>query len=850
MDRPDGLAVDGGPRAGRGWLPVLSLVAALLAWLWPIGLGGAMPVGGDVTRFSIGLMAVLGRALRSGRLPLWNDLWGFGFPGLAESQMGVFYPPHLLLYGLLPTETAYTVSLVVHTLWAGLGARWLARRLGVSNWGATLSGFAWATSGFYLIHLPHQWGYTVGSWMPWAWGLGWMVLRGGGVRTVGLLAAVLAIQVLPGHFQLAFNTQVGLLALGTWTFVDPPEGDRRRAIFRVAALLGSIAAVLPLAAAQLWPTYLLARLAVADRDFEYLSGFASTPIHLVSYVAPGLFHRSSLWRPLIWDPFHTSPEENLAYLGLVPLFLAIVAAARGVRREPTTRALLFLGLLALVFSLGPYLPGFRIWCRWPGFSFFRAPARWSLASGLALAILAGRGFDEFRDLPRPGRSLARFAALAIAAPVAILIAIELAFASTDGPGWPTIAGGFDRAFRALPWSGDPPFRELVATARRPLSLEDRRVAVGLARLLIDPGPPESRTFRHERARIYAIEWSETGLLIVALLAIAPWLDRSRSGPTALLVLTAVDLLTLGRHRPIDLAPIGSLEARSPVLAALADRPRGSRSIDSLGNLPMLAGSAPVSAYRTLDLPALESLTALAHAPISIEGGDPAIVAALRALGAGVRIFDGLERPSVDLGPTAIVLGDPALAGWLDGPAWVATPSGSRASRFTLWSPIAEPSRAWLIPDSTGRTLADLAADSGHPATILGALEAAKPLSTRSDVPERLEVDVEAPGPGVVLISQLDVPDWEARWSEPDGSDRPATIVRVFGGWQAVATTEPGPRTLRLTYRARDVRLGLIVSGLAWPIGFLACWIFGRRTSRTRVGVEVESTAVGKGSEAR
>ena len=62
-------------------LAVLAVVAALLAWLWPIGIGGKMPVGGDVTQFFIGLMGFLGESLRAGRLPVWNDLWGYGFPG-------------------------------------------------------------------------------------------------------------------------------------------------------------------------------------------------------------------------------------------------------------------------------------------------------------------------------------------------------------------------------------------------------------------------------------------------------------------------------------------------------------------------------------------------------------------------------------------------------------------------------------------------------------------------------------------------------------------------------------------------------------------------------------------------
>ena len=101
------------------------------------------------------------------------------------------------------------------------------------------------------------------------------------------------------------------------------------------AVVLAVAAVFPLAAIQLWPTARLAGLAGGQRDFEYLSGFAATPFHLVNFVAPGLFHRSPLWRPLVWDPFHTSPEERLAYIGLVPLFLAV--HGHGARIPPRCR---------------------------------------------------------------------------------------------------------------------------------------------------------------------------------------------------------------------------------------------------------------------------------------------------------------------------------------------------------------------------------------------------------------------------------------------------------------------------------------------------------------------------------
>src|SRR5512135_1965891 len=99
-----------------GLVTLFTLLLGVLAWLWPIGAGGMMPVGGDVSQFFLGLMGTFTIALREGRLPVWNELWGYGFPGLGESQMGVFYPPHLILYGILPTERAYVASLVLHTL--------------------------------------------------------------------------------------------------------------------------------------------------------------------------------------------------------------------------------------------------------------------------------------------------------------------------------------------------------------------------------------------------------------------------------------------------------------------------------------------------------------------------------------------------------------------------------------------------------------------------------------------------------------------------------------------------------------------------------------------------------------
>jgi hypothetical protein len=825
----------------RSWAPIAVVVGAALAWLWPIGLGGKMPLGGDVTSFSIGLMAVLRESLHAGRLPLWNDLWGYGFPGLAESQMGFFYPPHIVLYGLLEVERAYTASLVGHTLWGAVGAFWAARRFGVSPWGAALSAVAWTSCGFYVIHLPHQWGYTVGSWMPWAWGLAWTLAIGrGGLRTGLALAAVLAVQVLPGHFQLAFETQVGVLGIALWTVIERPRGWRLSggsAIVLVVAWL----AVGPLAAAQLWPTARLAMLAQSQRDLEYLSGFATTPLHLVSFVAPGLFHQSPLWRPLAWDPFHTSPEECLGYVGLVPLFLSFGAIRRLLARDAGVRALLILTIGSMVFSLGPYAPGFTWLCRLPGFSFFRAPARWDLATSLGLALLAGKGLDRLgTEWPRAGRSLAQFVVIALLITTVAVLAFEGVLASTEGAGWPAVSGTYDKILKQLPWSKDPSARDLARIARQPQA--DDRVQAGLARQGYRNVPRGGLRWDRERSAIYRSELGGTAILLLMLALLVPLSRRRTAFVIALGLVTGLDLLGPGRYRPIDFGPIRPLTEQSSVLARLSKSPRGERIAGPLSNLPMVSGVAPIFAYRTLDLPVVPGTTVRAQGSLIHSQAERDVTETLRVTGARIRILDSVDLARPSRGPTLSgsieLVEDRALASWLLGSDWIEGDGAWRA-KFALWRPGVEGTRAWFVHESrTPRALEPIPANRDDAPVVSEVLAGAVPCTFRSDRPEHLRVSVNATGPGLVIVSELHDPEWRAMLRGPTGQT-PVELDRIFGrpgagAWQGIAVPSAGEWTIDLEYSGAAARQGMAVSGVAWGIWILAYWRLVRRGGR---GVE-------------
>jgi hypothetical protein len=836
----------------------------MLSWLWPIGAGGAMPVGGDVTQFFLGLMGVLAGSLAEGRLPIWNDLWGYGFPGIGESQMGVYYPPHLLLYGLLPTETAYVASLVLHTLWGAIGAWWAARRFGVSAAGAWLAAFAFAASGFFVIHMPHPWGYTTGSWMPWAWGLAWSILGSRGPcppgRLLGL-SLVLVLQLLPGHFQLGFQTQVGIAIMAAWTFagswldrwrggqgsaarLDP--GRRRRNALPVVLCL---IAVLPLAALQVVPTARLAGLAAGRRDFDYLSLCATTPLHLVNYVAPGLFHRSPLWRPLVWTPFHTSPEEQLAYIGLVPLFLAVLAVARGFRRDPATRVLSLLAAVTLLLSLGPFVPGFRWLIILPGFSFFRASARWGLANSLALAILAGKGFDGLREWPRPGRSLA---AMAIGSAIwigLVLGLVELALACGSPGGSPAVARLFQAAFLARPWAGDPDFLSVAAQARKPTS--DPIVPSILERAGVAERPKDPRSFLDRRREIYRDELAETAVVLLGILGLAaPGSTRRGRAilPAGLAFLTFLDLMLLGRHRLVETAPLRPLVDQSPVLARLAREPRGTRIVDGFRNLSMIAGLEPISAYRTLDLPALEPLNRLTRGPLYVESMRGSVRRAMRAAGVGFRVLEPAEVALEDLPSRkrkreeeAETIDDTALAGWLFGSSWVAS-QGPWSSLFRVVRTDPRPHSAWFVPLTAVNPPAMLDVWTGDTGPLLDLFDRARPLEVERPSSLAWEVSVDAGADGWVVIAQLADPQWRARWTGRDGQgERLAEILPTFrhddsaGGWQRVRVPRPGRWVLHLEYAALDVDQGLWDSALAWLAwcSILAVMAYRMRSERRR-----------------
>ncbi|MBI4858846.1 MAG: hypothetical protein HY815_01025 [Candidatus Riflebacteria bacterium] len=370
--------------------------------------------------------------------PFWTRSAGTGFPLLAEGQVGALYPPTLLLHALLPLPLAINLFIILHFVWAGVGAWVLGRVLGLSRPGALFAGAVFALSGFLVVHLKHLNLVASAAWAPFILAsieLYWQGRR----RTLALVgvAGSVAATILAGHHQTAYNNvlvaglYVVALALG-----ELGAGSLRTWVARSMTLLVAVLVGIALAAPQLGPTFELVQQGQRSGGvpYEEATRLGYHWRHLLAFVVPDRFGdpATNTWptdpevQAREWPGIQTFHWEITAYVGLVPLVLGLVCpllADRSGGGLPGRRVWPLLGVagLGLLLALGAFTPVHRLFFEAvPGFRFFRFPGRFLLHVDLALAVLAAISLDGLTS-----RVEARLAT-AIATVVIALSMIDLA----------------------------------------------------------------------------------------------------------------------------------------------------------------------------------------------------------------------------------------------------------------------------------------------------------------------------------------------------------------------------------------------------------------------------------------
>jgi len=383
---------------------LLAISIGLTCLFWPTLWAGGGLVGGDVYYYFLPQKAFFADRLREGGLPWWNPLVGNGYPQVAESQTGAFYPPHWPLYRWLSLNAAFNTTILAHYAWAFLGCYWLGRCFSLTRPGALFAALVYTYS-WFPPRVSLEWAIVGGSWLPWVLGCGERWLRTGRSRWLPALATGLGLQLLAGHFLMAFLTQ---LALGGQTLLrlswegTGPLGKAAESVvppsrkgLLLGVLLAGVAGFL-LAAVQLLPTWELKshsqRVTVSE---EHNPDYGHIPLaYYCQIVAPWKWYSSEQELRRVADPnrARTNWVEAHLYFGLLPLALAVwgsITPPRAVGRR-LVNVWLIGTLSALLYTTGWIVP---LTNDLPGFSYFEGPGRYGVLCTLGVALLAGGGFD-------------------------------------------------------------------------------------------------------------------------------------------------------------------------------------------------------------------------------------------------------------------------------------------------------------------------------------------------------------------------------------------------------------------------------------------------------------------------
>ncbi|HEV7664622.1 MAG TPA: hypothetical protein VGQ62_13870, partial [Chloroflexota bacterium] len=356
----------------------IGLLAAALAFYYPLVFLGRALVDYDAFVYFFPQRAYLGRALLSGRIPLWDPDLFLGAPFLANPQTAVLYPPSWL-FALGPVQSIYTVQLVLHGFLAAFFTYLLARHaFGLVPLGAAVGGLAYAFGGFAVGQAGHLNQISAAAWLPAVLLAYDRFAASRRLAWVALGGLALGLQLLAGHPQ---ETYMSVIVLGVFGLVRAPwRRARRLALCALGGVSLCVVGAL-LAAAQLLPTLELAPLSIRGEGVNWRDAVAGS---LPSYLSV----RALL--PPYW--VNVPYTEYLGYVGMTPLVLGLLALLLGRSRAVLFAAVIaFLGLfLALGENNGLYQFVFSVV---PGFDTFRVPARWLLLWEFGAAILAALGAD-------------------------------------------------------------------------------------------------------------------------------------------------------------------------------------------------------------------------------------------------------------------------------------------------------------------------------------------------------------------------------------------------------------------------------------------------------------------------
>lgn len=417
-------------------LPVIVvLIAGWVVMTWP-WLSGRVTIPWDAKAHFLPQIQFLAQSLARNESPFWAPYVFSGHPQIADPQSMIFSPPFLLLALVNGNPSAWAVDIA--TLLAGLaGAIALAAWFRDQGWhaaGGLIAGLVFVFGASMAWRLQH----TIQVLSLAYWPIAMFAIDRAFARRsyrYGLMAGIVGALILLGRDQVALLVAYLLVAQVLWRWLSSHD---RAGAFRemVGPLMLGAAACVAIIAVPVVLTALFA--AESNRpaiDFEGAGRGSLHPALFLTLLMPQVFgaayRMEDYWGPpsFAWNDTGLFIAQNMGqlYLGAVPLFLLLIAAAQNQLLDREIRFFSAAFGVAILYALGWFTPVFRVLYEvLPGVKYYRRPADATFLIGGLGAVLAG--YAAHRLFERPWDRINEHAFVLIGAVVTLSIAIAFGLA--------------------------------------------------------------------------------------------------------------------------------------------------------------------------------------------------------------------------------------------------------------------------------------------------------------------------------------------------------------------------------------------------------------------------------------
>jgi len=329
---------------------------------------------------------LLGSSLKNFTLPFWTSLIHCGFPIAAESQIGIFYLPNLILFSLLPFHWAYSYTSLFHYFLAGWGTYLYLKQMNLSSYASFIAAFIFLFGTAYGGAYYNITSLKTISWFPLILLLFEKYYETQRKKYLLFAAISMWLALVAGYMQVAIFMFLILIiynVLKVFIFYERKNESASHRFRFFFWIILTFAAACILAIPQIFLTFELAMLSNrVSLTEEYAYVGSMSPIALSTLLLPnaqGLFRGNSI------------------YSGVFSVLLLFCALfSKQTRNTNLFRLWGILIIISLLLALGRWSPLYVGLVKLTHFYSFRTPMKFLVFICFGLAVLCGCGFDRAR----------------------------------------------------------------------------------------------------------------------------------------------------------------------------------------------------------------------------------------------------------------------------------------------------------------------------------------------------------------------------------------------------------------------------------------------------------------------